>query len=105
MVTSSRWPYPALDAKPKIAESNPMSQPIRFRPHHFLCALGFQGKGYSDAFTANMSAIVHDRLRAENGGKTRIEVIGAADDICQPCPKRRGTLCTSQTKITRLDAA
>ena len=38
--------------------------PIRFRPHHFLCSLGFEGKGYSEAFTANMTGIVMGRLRA-----------------------------------------
>lgn len=78
---------------------------IRFRPHHFLCALGFQGKGYSDAFTANMAQIVDGTLRAPDGDATRIEVIGQTDDICTPCPKRRGMRCTSQAKITRLDTA
>ena len=78
---------------------------IRFRPHHFLCALGFQGKGYSDGFTANMARLVEGRLRAPDGDATEIEVIGVTDDICAPCPKRRGTLCTSQVKIARLDAA
>ncbi|MDA7428789.1 DUF1284 domain-containing protein [Primorskyibacter aestuariivivens] len=78
---------------------------IRFRPHHFLCALGFQGKGYSDSFTANMARLVQGTLRAPGGDATLIEVIGATDDICAPCPKRRGTLCTAQDKIARLDAA
>ena len=78
---------------------------IRYRPHHFLCSLGFEGKGYSDAFTANMNAIVMGRLRAEGGAATEIEVVGAADDICAPCPLRRGTGCAKQAKIDRLDAA
>ena len=78
---------------------------LRFRPHHFLCALGYQGKGYSDGFTANMSAIVVDRLRARGGDATPIQVTGHADDICAPCPKRRGNLCTEQTSISRLDRA
>ena len=77
--------------------------PVTFRPHHFLCSLGFQGKGYSDAFTANMSGIVVDRLRAPGGDDTVIEVTGATDDICAPCPKRRDTLCTEQDKIAALD--
>ena len=77
--------------------------PVTFRPHHFLCSLGFQGKGYSDAFTANMSGIVIDRLRAPGGDDTVIEVTGATDDICAPCPKRRDTLCTEQDKIAALD--
>ena len=85
--------------------SSPPSTPeIRFRPHHFLCALGFQGRGYSDTFTANMADIVQGRLRAAGGDATPITVVGANDDICAPCPKRRGHLCTSQEKIATLDA-
>ncbi|WP_208353516.1 DUF1284 domain-containing protein [Pseudaestuariivita rosea] len=76
---------------------------LRFRPHHFLCSLGFEGKGYSDAFTANMTAIVMGQLRASGGADTVIEVVGQTDDICQPCPKRRGSKCTSQARIEALD--
>lgn len=79
--------------------------PLRYRPHHFLCSLGFEGKGYSPDFTANMTAIVMGRLRAEGGDATLIEVTGATDDICAPCPKRRGRLCTNQDKIKALDRA
>ena len=77
---------------------------VTFRPHHFLCALGYQGKGYSDGFTANMSRIVVDTLRAPGGDDTVIAVTGATDDICAPCPKRRNQLCTEQEKISALDA-
>ncbi|MDW4548145.1 DUF1284 domain-containing protein [Defluviimonas sp. D31] len=79
--------------------------PIRYRPHHFLCSLGFEGKGYSPDFTANMTAIVMGRLRAENGDAAEIEVTGATDDICGPCPKRRGRACTNEPKIKVLDRA
>lgn len=80
-----------------------MARPLQFRPHHFLCALGYRGEGYSDGFTANMTAVVTNGLKAEGGDATEIEVIGATDIICGPCPKRRGDLCTSQDKIARLD--
>jgi hypothetical protein len=82
-----------------------MTRAVRYRPHHFLCSLGFQGRGYSDGFTANMTAIVMGRLRAAEGDATRIEVIGSLDDICAPCPKNRGHACAVQDKIDRLDAA
>lgn len=82
-----------------------MTAPLRFRPHHFLCALGYEGKGYSDAFTANMSAIVMGRLRSAGGDGVEIVVAAAADDICAPCPKRRDQLCSVQAKIDRLDAS
>ena len=82
-----------------------MPDPVRYRPHHFLCSLGYEGKGYSEAFTDNMTAIVMGRLRAAGGDATVIEVTGATDDICAPCPKRRGRLCTDQAKIKALDRA
>jgi uncharacterized protein len=79
--------------------------PVIFRPHHFLCALGYEGKGYSPAFTGNMTAIVIGRLRAPGGGATEIRVTGGFDDLCAPCPHNRGHACASQAKIDRLDAA
>ncbi|MCC7443119.1 MAG: DUF1284 domain-containing protein [Bdellovibrionales bacterium] len=78
--------------------------PIRFRPHHFLCALGFRGKGYSPEFVAGFQAVV-DRLRGPGGDAERIEVTGATDTICEPCPHRRGTLCETEGKIRALDGA
>lgn len=78
--------------------------PVHFRPHHFLCALGYAGKGYSESFTANMTAIVQQCLRAQGGENTLIMVVGALDDICGACPKRRGIICANQKKVTDLDA-
>ena len=46
-----------------------MTKPLRYRPHHFLCSLGFEGKGYSDAFTANMEAIVMDTKSSWNASQ------------------------------------
>lgn len=77
--------------------------PVRFRPHHFLCALGFQGAGYSPAFTANMSDIVNGQLRSKNGEQTRITVTFVADSICTPCPERRGLGCVKINTIRQLD--
>ena len=79
-------------------------RPVYYRPHHFLCSLGFEGKGYSGDFVENMSEIIDGRLRAKDGNLVEIEVVGATDDICGPCPKRRGTLCESQNQIATLDA-
>lgn len=79
-----------------------MTAPVQFRPHHFLCALGFQGKGYSDRFTANMARIV-EALRAPGGDRIEIVVTVSADSICAPCPHRRGDSCAKATKIAALD--
>lgn len=80
-----------------------MTAPLKFRPHHYLCALGFQGKGYSESFTLNMHAIVEEQLRVEGGDARVIQTVGMTDDICGPCPKRRGRLCSNQPKIKTLD--
>ena len=79
-----------------------MSPRVTFRPHHFLCALGFQGKGYSDRFTANMAGIV-DQLRGPGGNDVEIEVTHQADHICAPCPHRRGAGCEKSAQISALD--
>lgn len=80
-----------------------MTGPVRFRPHHFLCAIGYQGKGYSTAFTANMDDIV-SALRGADGADTTIEVTYHADAVCAPCPHRRGVSCAHLAKISALDA-
>lgn len=78
---------------------------LRFRPHHFLCTIGFEGKGYSDEFVAGYQKIA-DRLRGTpEGDDTIIEVTPHTDSICDPCPNKRDLLCTTQEKITKLDQA
>ena len=79
-----------------------MSASITFRPHHFLCALGFQGKGYSDSFTANMASIV-EQLRAPDSASVEIVVTYHADSICAPCPHKHGQSCKKASKIAALD--
>jgi hypothetical protein len=75
---------------------------IKFRPHHFLCAVGFQGKGYSSDFVANFSQIMKI-LNGPDGDKVAIEVTDVTDSICAPCPHKRNKLCTTQEKIQTLD--
>jgi hypothetical protein len=77
---------------------------LKYRPHHFLCSVGFAGKGYSDEFTRNMTKIV-DSLRATGGDATEIEVTRTADVLCMPCPHRRGEGCETAEKIEALDEA
>lgn len=77
---------------------------IRFRPHHFLCTLGFQGKGYSPAFVANYQMIV-DTLRQSEGDNILIHVVEKTDSICAPCPNKRDERCATQAKIDALDKA
>lgn len=77
---------------------------MKFRAHHFLCTLGFEGKGYSPGFVANYRAIA-ERLAAPQGDSEVIEVTFDSDVICEPCPNRRGEGCSADHKIRTLDAA
>ena len=57
---------------------------VRLRPHHLFCVLTYVGRGYSPAFTANMTAVA-ERL----GAGEDIELVAGPDDICAPlldCP-------------------
>ncbi|MEM7494736.1 MAG: DUF1284 domain-containing protein [Myxococcota bacterium] len=60
--------------------------------------------GYSPAFVRNFSRVV-SALRGPQGDQTRVRVIGEADDICAPCPHRRGNGCESQERVLQLDRA
>ena len=77
---------------------------LSFRPHHFLCALCFQGKGYSPEFIKNFSALM-ERLCAPDGDTVMIHVTEHTDSICSPCPHREALLCREQEKIMLLDRA
>lgn len=77
---------------------------IAFRPHHFLCAVCFQGKGYSPEFIENFTTIMQ-HLNGEHGDDTVIDIVSHTDSICNPCPSKRDKLCISQKKILALDQA
>lgn len=73
---------------------------IQFRPHHFICTLGFQGKGYSNFFIKNYEKIIA-QLNEDPG--TLIQVVCKTDSICQACPRREDALCEHQDSIERID--
>ncbi len=77
---------------------------LQFRPHHYLCALGFRGKGYSPSFVANFQEIVN-RLRGPGGDQINIQTVPYTDSICAPCPNRQELSCLEQKKISMLDQA
>ena len=52
---------------------------VRLRPHHLLCLLSYSGRGYSPAFSANMT-----RIAGRLGAGERIEIVEGPDDICAP---------------------
>lgn len=56
---------------------------MKLRPHHLICTLGYEGKGYSDSFVRHMNKIT-ECLRTED--ELSIEVVNSTDDICARCP-------------------
>jgi uncharacterized protein len=81
-----------------------MTDTLKYRPHHFMCTLGFEGKGYSPSFVENFQAIA-DRLRGQGGDDVVLRVTDQTDSICAACPHVQGLLCGSdEDYIQALDA-
>lgn len=74
---------------------------IYLRPHHLLCLLTYAGKGYSPAFTANMTVIA-----GRIAGGEPIEIVAGPDDICAPLLSEADPHChrASVTERDRLAA-
>ena len=70
------------------------------RAHHGLCISFFEGKGYSDDFTSNMSKMI--ALLEEN---PNVRIIDHTDEICKACPHDRSGVCDSSEKVRKYDNA
>ncbi len=75
-----------------------MTAKLTFRPHHFMCTLGFQGAGYSPGFVENFQAI-SDQLKGEGGDEAVIEVTDHTDSICAACPHQQDAFCGSDEEF------
>jgi hypothetical protein len=86
---------------PKVTPAR-STGPLRIRGHHLLCALGFRGRGYSEAFVANMDRIVR-RMRARP--RSRLVLLDSADSICAACPNLRADgACRNEKASARVRA-
>lgn len=56
---------------------------LKLRPHHFLCAINFRGKGYTKEFVDNFYFII-DTLENKNP-ELLIDVVCHNDDVCAYC--------------------
>lgn len=74
-----------------IQELKPLS-PLVLRFHHLLCLPLFEGKGYSDKFSANMAGIKQFAENPENS-KEEITFICNFDSVCENCPNKSETGC------------
>ena len=72
------------------------------RGHHLLCLQGFQGYGYSEDFTKNMTKI----NLARKSDATIIHLTDSPDDICKSCPNLKNNICENElqnNKIVKMD--
>lgn len=70
------------------------------RAHHGLCVAFFEGKGYSDSFTANMSEKI--AILEED---PLVRIVDHADKICEACPNNDNGVCISIGKVSKYDSA
>ncbi|MBR1610023.1 MAG: DUF1284 domain-containing protein [Methanobrevibacter sp.] len=68
------------------------------RGHHLLCLKGFQGYGYAEDFTENMSDI-NSKRKLKN---TTVLITNTPDDICKACPNLKNDLCENTAQNERI---
>ena len=71
---------------------------LHLRGHHLLCLKGFQGYGYDEDFTRNMTE-VNEQRKSEN---TFIELTSSPDDICRACPNLKNDVCENEQHNNRI---
>lgn len=72
---------------------------LPLRPHHLLCTEFFRGYGYSDDFTANMSAVITEL----NSGDPTVRLSADTDIVCRKCPHNKNGRCDTYEKVLRYD--
>ena len=75
---------------------------LLLRGHHLLCLKGFQGYGYDENFTKNMTEVNDLRKQPQ----TIVRLTNTPDDICNACPNLNNGLCRDQihnTNIVQMD--
>jgi len=74
----------------------------KLRGHHLICLHFYDGEGYDGPFIGNLEEVI---AAIEQEG---VEAVDGPDDVCGPCPHRRGRQCTfSETadrEIREMDA-
>lgn len=79
-----------------MEDSKPTNPPATLRPHHALCALFFEGKGYSQAFIENMTAFLADP-------RQMLKITTECDILCLACPNNVNGQCKDEAKVALFD--
>ena len=78
-------------------EDNTLPPPlVTLRPHHALCVLFFEGKGYSPAFIENMTAILAEPSQM-------VHITMGCDSLCRDCPHNQDGICDDEVKVAQFD--
>ncbi len=78
---------------------------IPLRPHHGMCLAYFEGKGYSEDFTAHMQEVLDFLTNEERAGEQEKQVrltIGT-DVICEACPHNEDGICDNDAQASEYD--
>jgi hypothetical protein len=65
-----------------------------------MCLSFFEGKGYSEGFTAHMQEM-KEYLMTD----PQVRLVVATDEICHACPHNADGICQSAGKVERYDRA
>lgn len=80
-----------------LMEANQPADPVTsLRPHHALCVLFFEGKGYSQEFVENMTSFVSEP-------STTLQLTTGCDTLCQACPHNQNGYCEDEAKVSLFD--
>ena len=71
---------------------------LTLRGHHLLCLKGFQGYGYDDKFTKNMTEVNLKRKEKD----TAVLLTNTPDDICKACPNLKNNICENKKQNERI---
>lgn len=71
---------------------------ICLRPHHGMCLAYFEGKGYSQGFTAHMGKIL-ELLKKD----VYVKLTVGGDTICSACPKLKEQTCITENLVEEYD--
>ena len=73
---------------------------MKLRAHHLLCIPMYQGKGYSEGFTAHMGEML--KMLEKN---VPVRLTADTDEICSACPNNNGGTCKEAEVVQFYDAA
>lgn len=76
-----------------------MSAPVvELRAHHGMCLAFFEGKGYSQGFTAHMQTVL-DGMQPDS----LVKLVTRRDIICTACPNLHDGLCNTPELVLDFD--